>query len=156
MAGPRSPMLLCYLDKVVGFPVPRSKASFPVPVPRSPFRFLVPRSSSSFPVPVPRSPFTDLSQNQPIIHSYMQPVPFFHGGEQGRKRDLSTIVGFDQDQIQKPIRHHTTDVSSIGRSDLTDIESGTVTLSDIMEQLKKVSTKEDKSSNKRDFSSTVS
>ena len=40
-------MLLCYLDKVVGFPVPRSKASFPVPVPCSRFRFLVPGSGSS-------------------------------------------------------------------------------------------------------------
>ena len=35
MAGPRSP--LCYLDKAVRFLVPRSKASFPVPVPRSLF-----------------------------------------------------------------------------------------------------------------------
>ena len=48
MAGPRSPVLLCYLDKVVGFLMPRSKASFPVPVPHSPFWFLVPRSGSSF------------------------------------------------------------------------------------------------------------
>ena len=46
MAGPRSPFPLCYLDKVVGFLVPRSKASYPVPVPRSPFRFFVPRSGS--------------------------------------------------------------------------------------------------------------
>ena len=44
----RSPLPLCYLDKVVGFLLPRSKASFPVPVPRPPFRFLVPRSGSSF------------------------------------------------------------------------------------------------------------
>ena len=62
MAGPRSPFPLCYLDKDVGFLVPRSKASSPVPVPRPPFRFLVPRSGSSSPVPVPRSLFTDLSQ----------------------------------------------------------------------------------------------
>ena len=66
MAGPRSPVLLRHLDKVVGFlvprskvlflvPVPRSGSSFLVPVPRSSFRFLVPRSGSSFLVPVPRS-----------------------------------------------------------------------------------------------------
>ena len=57
MAGPRSPFPFRYLDKVVGFLVPRSKASFPVPVPHPPFRFLVPRSGSSSPVPVPRPPF---------------------------------------------------------------------------------------------------
>ena len=42
MAGPRFPFPLRYFDKVVGFLVPRSKASSPVPVPRPPFRFLFP------------------------------------------------------------------------------------------------------------------
>ena len=50
--GPRSPMLLRHLDKVVGFLVPRTKVSFLVPVSRSSFRFLIPRSGSSFLVPV--------------------------------------------------------------------------------------------------------
>ena len=54
MAGPRSPVLLRYLDKVVGFLVPCSKVSFLVPVPRSSFRFLVPRSGFSFLVPTYR------------------------------------------------------------------------------------------------------
>ena len=40
MAGPRSPFPLRYLDKAVGFLVPRSSASFPVPHP--PFWFFVP------------------------------------------------------------------------------------------------------------------
>ena len=48
MAGPRSPVLLRYLDKVVGFLVPRSKVSFLVPCSGSSFRFLVPHSGSSF------------------------------------------------------------------------------------------------------------
>ena len=70
MAGPRSHVLLCYLDKVVGFLVPRSKASFPVPGPRSPFRFLVPCSGSSFPVLVPCSLFTDLSQYNKYVNRF--------------------------------------------------------------------------------------
>ena len=79
MAGPRSPFPLCYLDKVVGFLVPRSKASSPVPVPRPPFRFLVPRSGSSSPVPVPRSWFTDLSHYPPFslkedVHANRTPI----------------------------------------------------------------------------------
>ena len=54
MAGPRSPVLLHHLDKVVGFLVFRSGFSFLVPVPSSSFRFLVPvpRSGFSFLVPV--------------------------------------------------------------------------------------------------------
>ena len=42
MAGPHSPFPLRYLDKAVGFLVPRSQASFPVPCPRPMFRFFVP------------------------------------------------------------------------------------------------------------------
>ena len=41
MAGPRSPFPLRYLDKAVGFLVPRSQASFPIPRPRPEFRFFV-------------------------------------------------------------------------------------------------------------------
>ena len=42
MAGPRSPFPLRYLDEAVGFLVPRSQVSFPVPCRRSTFRFFVP------------------------------------------------------------------------------------------------------------------
>ena len=52
MAGPRSPVLLRHLDKVVGFLVPRTKVSFLVPDYRSSFRIIVPRSGFSFLVPV--------------------------------------------------------------------------------------------------------
>ena len=84
MAGPRSPVLLRHLDKVVGFLVPHTKVSFLVPVPRSSFwflvprsgssfRFLVPRSGSSFLVPVPRSLFRFLvprsGSNLQIYHT---------------------------------------------------------------------------------------
>ena len=51
MAGPRSPGLLHYLDKVVGYLVPRPRFSFLVPDPRSSFRILVPDPRSSFLVP---------------------------------------------------------------------------------------------------------
>ena len=47
MAGPRSPVLLRHLDKVVGFLVPRTKVSFLVLDSRSSFRILVPRSRSN-------------------------------------------------------------------------------------------------------------
>ena len=47
MAGPRSPVLLRHLDKVVGFLVPRTKVLFLVPDSRSSFRILVPRSGSN-------------------------------------------------------------------------------------------------------------
>ena len=75
--------------------------------------------------------------NQPLIHGFMQPVPVHPSGDQGRKHDLSTSMGIEQDQIEKRVRHHTTDLSSIGRLDMSDIETGTITLSDTMEQLKK-------------------
>ena len=75
MAGPRSPFPLCNLDKVVGFLMPRSKASSPVPVPRPLFRFLVPRSGSSSPVPVPRPPFRFLVPCLQIYHT----LPFSNG-----------------------------------------------------------------------------
>ena len=52
MAGPRSPVLLRYLDKVVGFLVPRSKVSFSVPVPRSGSGILVLDSGVNSEVPV--------------------------------------------------------------------------------------------------------
>ena len=42
MAGPRSLFPLRYLDKAVGFLLPRSQASFPVLCPRPSFRFFVP------------------------------------------------------------------------------------------------------------------
>ena len=80
MAGPRSPMLLCYLDKAVGFPVPRSKGSFPVPVPRS---------SSSFPVPVPRSPFRFLvprSGSSFLVYRFISPSPL-------SEKEASYILG---------------------------------------------------------------
>ena len=54
MGGPRSPFPLRYLDKAVGFLVPRSQASFPVPRPRS---------GSSFPC----SSF--------LVHRFITPSP---------------------------------------------------------------------------------
>ena len=42
MVGPRSPFPLRYLDEAVGFLVPRSQVSFPVPRPRPTFRSFVP------------------------------------------------------------------------------------------------------------------
>ena len=80
MAGPRSPMLLCYLDKVVGFPVPRSKASFPVPVPRSPFRFLIPRSGFSFLVYRFITPFPPLEKEASHILGIIYTIIFLNVG----------------------------------------------------------------------------
>ena len=57
MAGPRSPGLLHYLHKVVGYFVPCPRFSYLVPDPRSSFRILVPRSGSSFLLPDPHSLF---------------------------------------------------------------------------------------------------
>ena len=67
MAGPRSPVLLRHLDKVVGFLVPRTKVSFLVPDSRSSFRILVPRSGFSFLVP-------DLTYRFIIIYMYVDLV----------------------------------------------------------------------------------
>ena len=54
MAGPRSPFPLRYLDEAVGFLVPRSQASFPIPRPRP---------GPSF----PRSSF--------LVHRFITPSP---------------------------------------------------------------------------------
>ena len=42
MVGPRSPFPLRYLDEAIGFLVPRSQVSFPVPCPRPTFRSFIP------------------------------------------------------------------------------------------------------------------
>ena len=47
-----------------------------------------------------------------------------------------TAPQFCMSRLEKRVRHHTTDVSLIARPEL-DLETGKVTLSDIMEQLKK-------------------
>ena len=64
MACPRSPFPLRYLDEAIGFLVPCSQVSFPVPRPRPAFRSSVPSFL--------RSLFTDLSQESGQVHVWTQ------------------------------------------------------------------------------------
>ena len=78
-------------------------------------------------------------QPQPMIPGYIQQVPIFQPPDHTPKRGGSPLMGLENDNVGKRTRQGSDDVSSIagspGRANLD--------LQDIMNELKKLATKED-------------
>ena len=82
------------------------------------------------------------TQPQPMMPSYVQPVPVYHTPEQGLKHDLSPLTSIEGDHDGKRVCTRSAETND-GDVIVMERSIREFTLMDIMTELKKVATKED-------------